>query len=173
MKLKQFSAFSMLLGISFIISSCAVNQQAEKRLIGKWSPVTVENLAVAPDQPPATQIVKVDTSTEEGTRKEVNLTLPATLDSKGLKIERYLENEKRSSVVFSITNNQRLVEKQTPGKTVSGTWKLKKNGKKLALKENETGRKITVDIVSLTDSTTVFVEKLPIGDIRIKYSKVK
>jgi hypothetical protein len=173
MKLKQLSAFSMLLFISFIITSCGTNREAEKLLVGKWNPVTVENLAVPPDQPPATQVVKVDTSTEEGVRKETELTLPATPTKAQEKVARYMANEKRSPVVFSIKDNKRTVVKEVPGKTVSGTWKLKKNGKKLAVKEDETGRKVNVDILSLTDSTTVLVEKLPIGDVKIKYSKVK
>jgi hypothetical protein len=173
MKLKQLSAFSILLLISFIISSCATNHAVEKLLIGKWNPVHVENLAPGSYQLGAMKTIKVDTSTTEGTTKEIELTLPATPDNKEAKIVRYMNNEQNSPVLISITNNQRKVEKYFPGKTVSGTWKLKKKGKRLVVKETETGKMVTLDIVSLTDSTTVLIQKLPFGDIKIKYAKVK
>jgi len=173
MKLKQFSAFSMLLVICLIISSCSTNREVEKLLIGKWNPVTVENLTPNSYQPGATETVKVDTSTEEGTHKEVSLTLPSHPQGKAAQIERFMENEKRSPVTLSIINNQKTVEKVIPGKTLKGTWKLKKKGKRIVIKETETGKSYTFDIVSLSDTTSVFIERLPLGDLKVKYAKQK
>jgi hypothetical protein len=173
MKLKQLSAFSMLLLIGIIISSCATNHAVEKLLVGKWNPVTVENLTPNSYQPGATETVKVDTSTEEGTHKEVNLTLPTNPTGKNAKIERFMSTEMRSPITLSIINKQKTVEKFIPGKTAKGTWKLTKRGKRIVIKESETGKSYTVDIVSLSDTATVFIERLPFGDLKVKYAKQK
>jgi hypothetical protein len=174
MKLKHLSAFSILLMLSFIISSCAINHEVEKKLVGKWNPVTVENLTPESSPPEPTQTtVKVDTSTEVGVRKESEVTVAAVRSEKGQKFDRMMANEMRSPVMLSIENNKRLIEKYFPGKTVKGTWKLKKNGKRIAVKVTETGRQLTMDILSLTDSTVVVFEKLPLGELKVKYAKAK
>lgn len=174
MKIKQYSAISMLLVLSFVISSCAINHEVEKKLLGKWKPVSAENLTPqsAPTEPTQTK-VKVDTSTEEGVRKETEVTVAAQRSEKGQKFDRMMATEMNSPVKLYIENNKRLVEKYFSGKTVKGTWKLKKNGKRIAVKVTDTGRKVTWDIMSLTDSTVVVQEKLPFGELKIDYAKVK
>jgi hypothetical protein len=173
MKLKHLSAFSMLLVLGMLISSCAVNHKVEKQLLGTWKPVTVENISPPAAPVPETQTIKVDTSTDPEVRKEADVTLPATRDSKAQQMDRLLASEMRSPFMLAIENNQRLAEKYFPGKTIKGTWKLKKKGKRIAFKELQTDRKINIDIESLTDSTLVISEKLPPGDLRIKYAKQK
>lgn len=173
MKINHLSAFSMLLMLSLIISSCGTNHEVEKRLVGKWNPVTVENLTPQSAQSPKTQTIKVDTSTSGDTPKVIELTLPANPDKKGAKIERAMANEMNSPVVISMTNDQKTVEKEFSGKTVKGNWKLKRNGKRIIVNNKETGRTFTMDILSLTDSTAVVLEKLSFAEFKIKYAKQK
>ncbi len=173
MKINHLSAFSMLLMLSLIISACATNHEVEKRLIGKWNPVTVENLTPQSAQSPKTQTIKVDTSTSGDTPKVIELTLPANPDKKGAKIERAMANEMNSPVIISMTNDQKTVEKNFPGKTVKGSWKLKKNGKCILVKVEKTGKTFTLDIISLTDSTAVVLEKLSFAEFKVKYAKQK
>jgi hypothetical protein len=173
MKIKHSSSISLLVVISFIISSCAVNHEVEKKLVGKWNPVNAENLTPQAPVATTTQYVVHDTSTTGTPKKDTTITLPVPSAGKAAKIERAMANEMNSPVLISIADNQRTLEKYYPGKTVKGTWKLKKNGKRLAVKITETGKNYTLDIVSLTDSTTVVIEKLPVGDLQIKYAKVK
>ena len=173
MKLKQLTAFPMLVLSGLIISSCATNQKVEKMLIGTWKPMHAENLSADTTQGPKMQTVIVDTSTDESIRKNVKLTLPGTPDKKTVSVERAVANEMRSPVMIGIENNQRIAEKYYPGNTIKATWKLKGNGKRIAVKEPKTGRKATLKILSLTDSTLVVIEKLPVAQLRIKYSKIK
>jgi len=173
MKLKHLSAIPMLFVFSLIISSCVVNHEVEKRLIGKWNPVNVENLTPQMTLSQPMKTIKVDTSSDPDTKKEIELTLPANPDEKTAKFQRAVATEMRSPIMIAITNNQRIVEKYFPGKTATGTWKLKKNGKRVAVKETKTGRKFTLDIISLSDSIAVVHEKLPLGEIKIKYAKQK
>jgi len=173
MKINHFSAFSMLLMLSLIIFACGTNHEIEKRLVGKWNPVTVENLAPLSAQPARTQTIRVDTSTSEGIRKEIELTLPVNPDQKQTKIDKAMAHEMMSPVVISMTNDQKTVEKDFPGKTEQGSWKLKKNGKRILVTEKETGRTLTLDIISLTDSTVVVHEKLSFAEFKIKYAKQK
>jgi hypothetical protein len=174
MKIKHLSAFSMMIVIAFIASSCSVNHEIEKKLVGKWNPVNAENLTAASSVPEPTEVkVKVDTSTEEGVRKESEVTVAAQRSEKGQKLDRILANEMRSQLKVSIENDQRLVEKYYPGKTIKGTWKLKKQGKRIAVKIPDTGRKLTLDIVSITDSTFTVFEKMDLGQVKISYIKVR
>ena len=173
MKINHLSAFSMLLMLSLIISSCGINHEVEKRLVGKWNPVTVENLTPLSPPPARTQTITVDTSTSEGIHKEIELTLPVNPGQKEAKIDKAMAHEMMSPVVISMTNDQKTVEKYFPGKTEQGTWKLKKNGKRILVTENETGRTLTLDIISLTDSIAVVHEKLSFAELKIKYAKQK
>ncbi len=173
MKHKTSTVSLLILITAFVISSCATNKKVEKMLIGKWNPVLAENLKPLPTPGPDSVTIKVDTSTEEGTRKETNLTLPSRPEKKTEQLERLLSNEMRSPILIAIDSNKHIVEKYFPGKTVTGTWKLKKNGTRVAVKMNETGRKLTMNILELTDSTAIITEKLPPVELRIKYRKEK
>jgi hypothetical protein len=174
MRIKHLSALSLLIVSGLIISSCAVNQKVEKQLLGKWKPVSAENLDPAASQGPTMTTITVDTSSDPEVRKESKLTMPAVPNDKEQKVQRAIANEMRSDILISKTdNNKRVIEKYFSGKTLSGTWKLKKNGKKITMKENETGRSWTADILSLTDSTLIVQDKLSFADLRIKYEKLK
>jgi hypothetical protein len=159
--------------MALLFSSCATNHQVEKLLVGKWKPVSAENLIPQESQIAAMQTIKVDTSTDPDVRKEIELTLPGQPDKKTAKLQRVIANEMNSPVMFSNNNNQKTVEKYYQGKTVKGNWKLKKQGKRMTVKDNESGLKVNLDILSLTDSTFVVLENLTAGDLKIKYTKVK
>lgn len=173
MKNLQLFTFSTIFGLALLFSSCATNHEVEKLLVGKWNPVTIENLTPPPPQPAATSTSTSDSSDSGKVGSERDLKFPNTVDSKEGKIARVMFDEMRSPVMISITNNQKTFEKYYPGKTVKGSWKLKKNGKRITVKENESGRKLTIDIVSLTDSIAVVFEKLPFGEFKVKYAKQK
>lgn len=173
MKINRLYPFSLLLVTILFISSCATNRGVEKLLIGKWNPVTVENVSPDASQLQEMQTIKVDTSTDPDTRKEIELTLPATPSQKESRIERAMATEKISHVMLSDSNNHKVVVKYYPGKTAKGSWKLTKKGTRIKVKMNETSRTASMDILSLTDSTAVLYEKLPYAEFRVKYVKEK
>jgi len=144
----------------------------ETKMVGKWVPVYAEDVTPIPAGLVATRPSYSDTLTRMRSTQQ-NDSLNSTISAKkAYQIDRIIQTEMRSPLTITIKGNKRLVEKYFPGKKVTGTWKLKKKGKQIVIKGKEgMKRKVTMDFLSLTDSTAMVITHLPVADLKIKYRK--
>jgi hypothetical protein len=167
MKVAYLTICSIACALLLFLSSCSSTKKMETKMIGNWIPVKVENI---------TPVVKApNDTTPDGSLSRLPDSIPAgQLGKNAARIERLVQNERRGSLKIYIKDKKRIVERIVPGKTVTGTWKLKKQGKRILMKE--TGgmeRKMLMDLVSVTDSTAQVITKIPEAELlmRIKYRK--
>jgi hypothetical protein len=161
--------FTLLSGFSLIlfITSCAVTYPNEKLIVGDWKPVTAEKY-VPPPRPSKSQATPGDTvkAAKKAARQASDAIAPDPKDENQLK--RMIQTELRSPISVYASKD---VVKFYPGKNVKGTWKMKKKGTRIVAKELHGDKKLTMDILEITDNSATVVERLPFGDIKIVYSR--
>ena len=183
MNMKRLLTLFFAFTFAFLIISCATFQPNQKRLVGTWKAVSVEKYNI-PNLKTATQNTpQVVPDRKTGTNTGTNTTTATTIvvdtnassqvpeKSRAEKVlARMIENEKTSTLTI---NADKTALKESPGKTVHATWKLKKKGTQLLIATKETGKKMTVEIQKITDTSAVVLETLPIGGLKVTYHKVK
>ena len=170
-----YKIFPLLAFISLIVvaNSCKVTYPNEKLIIGKWKPVKVEKsfdtsyLKAQGTQLPKSAVAMDTASQKKG--KKSSSQAPAV--NKDNQLIRLAQSEERSS--FEMISENKQVLKHYPGKTISGTWKMKKKGTRIVVKGKENGKKFTIDILDINDSTLVAKEQFPFGLLKVTYHKEK
>jgi hypothetical protein len=154
----------------FLITSCSSLSKQEKLLVGTWKPVKAspfqENTKTYPVAvaPPAT-----DSTTGELHVKPVAKSQEQLLEEKKERdLQRIIEQQMKTTLKL---NADRTCIVETPGKTINGKWKLKNKGSVLFVKTEATGKKISLDMKMINDTSAMAVSKTKSGDISIKFRK--
>ena len=160
-----------LTGISFIlfIASCAVTHPNEQLIVGDWKPVKAEKY-IPPPKESKTKQVPADSAKMARKAQKQFKEEPAGDSKQDNQWERMVVTELRSPITVY---PNKTVSKFYPGKTAKGTWKLKKKGTRIIAKESQTNKKLTMDILQVTETTATVIERFPFGDIKIEYVREK
>jgi hypothetical protein len=166
-----------LLSLIIISNSCKVTYPNEKFMKGKWTPLKVEKYVEpgkaakgdgsAPEttsNSTAKSIANTD-STSVRKAKNNNVIPPETLRENS--IDRHMLAEQKSYLV--INHDKKMVEKFYSGKTLKATWKMKKKGTQIVAKEIQSGKKLTMDILKINDTSAVVVGRMPYGCLKVTY----
>jgi hypothetical protein len=173
MKMFKVITLSAFIAMTVFANSCKVIYPNERKIVGKWNPVKIEKIdpAVTPTTSSSARpgsAAKMDTVAGKKGKNAQGLN-PG--DSRDNQLTRMATIEERTSL--EVYAEKKMVVKQYPKKTFKGTWKLKKKGMQVQVKEIQTGEKHTIDILSINDTSAVILEKFPFGDIKITYKKEK
>jgi hypothetical protein len=153
--------------IAFLISSCSTTLN-QKKIIGTWKAVKIErynipNLAAQPAGGAANaKATASENADSTGTPKQ--------LSKEEEQLRRMIKAEQRSTLTI---NPDKTAIKEIPGKTIHVTWKLKKQGTRLVINNKENGKKSTIEILAINDTSAVVVETLPIGGLKVTLKKEK
>jgi hypothetical protein len=165
--MKRLVTLFFALTVAFLISSCSTTLN-QKKLIGTWKAVKIErynipNLAVQPAGGAANAKPNASETTDStGTTKQ--------LSKAEEQLRRLIKTEQRSTLTI---NPDKTAVKEIPGKTIHVTWKLKSKGTKLLINNKENGKKSTIEILAINDTSAVIVETLPIGGLKVTLKKEK
>ncbi len=158
----------VMIFLTAFLFSCASLSPNNKILVGKWKPEYAEKY-IEPGKEKKTETKVVSDTAAEKKSKTVTNEMP-NQQRADAEWERMVNTEKRTPL---IVNEDHTLQKTFHQKTVKGSWKLKNKGKRLIMTESTTGQKLRADILEINDSMMVVVERLPVGDIKVKYVKEK
>ncbi|MCX6249398.1 MAG: hypothetical protein NTX61_01475 [Bacteroidetes bacterium] len=176
MKLVHLTCCSIACALLLFFSSCSSTKSLETKMIGRWNPVTVEDITPVPAGLVVTIGIPKDTAglTESQKLGQADSTTDISAAKKEGRISRMVQMQMRSPVIFSVVDKKRVAEMKFPGKSLQGSWKFKKQGKQILIKETGgKNRKVKMAVQSLSDSVTVVVAHLKTVDLRIKYKKAE
>ena len=182
MKITRPFFLTTLVALLIVANSCKVTHPNEKLLIGKWTPVTVEKYSDELSQKAAPASGTTKSTAAEPSRSKPQTDTASSRNQRAVgdgspdanaenMYNRQIATEQRTSL--EIYTEKKTVVKQYPGKTIKGTWKMKKKGTQVTAKDNVTGKKLTLDLQKINDTSAVVIERFPFGDIRITYKKEK
>lgn len=163
---------TLLLAFTFVFLTtfCNAGQPIQKRLLGTWKVVKVEKYDIPNIPTPPPQNTQKGTATPgDTTAMSATATLHQTSKMED-RLNRIIQNEMLSKMTI---NADKTAIEERPGKTVKGTWKLKKHGTVLLVNSKEKGKKMTIDIIRVNDTSAVVIQRLPIGGLKITYRKEK
>jgi hypothetical protein len=168
----------VLIALSTLFTSCATFHSNQKLIVGKWKPVKVEKMLL-------------DDKKQAGTTPSAGTTTPvsndtamrAKMDAKGGgtgsgdamakspdKISMLYLSEQKVTLEFAAN---KTAVKDYRGKTIKATWKMKLTGKKIVLTDMKTNEKLVLEIVELTETQAVIIEKLPFASVKVTYAREK
>jgi hypothetical protein len=162
--MKRLLTLSILLAGTFLITSCGSTYSIPKKLVGTWKTVNIEKLA-APGAPATTAAVPAEDKSIPDSLRYNHNPGPSKLDGM---INRYLATELKTTLTI---NADKTAVKIFPDKTVHATWKVKKQGTRLLVTTKETGKKLTLNIIRVTDSTAVVTTEVQQVAVKITYRK--
>jgi hypothetical protein len=169
MSMKKILALIITVTLAAWLWSCATTSLNAKYLVGTWQPVSAEKyVPLQKKQKPVKEKAKPADSTHIAKAGTVTPTISQADQRMADELNRLVETEKRTPLV--IKDNFTAV-KQYRNRTLTGTWKLKKQGTRIQLKEQTTGQTLRADILDITDSTMIIVEHAPQGMILVNYHK--
>jgi hypothetical protein len=158
-----------------LLASCATVHPNQALLPGTWKVTSIEKY-VDPNAP-----VKTASETAAATAKQAPRVKPGDSTAKGgvspaLQepprtedlIRRMIMVEERSSLII---NPNGTAAKQYPGKVIKATWKMKKKGTRIVVKEMSTKQKWQFDILEISDKRAVLLRRSEYGDFKIVYVK--
>jgi|GEM_PF-6002044 len=166
--MKLFTLFSFVITLFFVTSVSAMNQR-EKMLIGSWKPVKIapyvqstHHDAVAKTKKVAdtSSIVKKDTGKETIAAKDAK--------KKADQLQHYMDTQMRTTFTL---NADKTCKIQNPGKAIEGKWKLKKKGSCLVIKVPGMTQSGTLELVTLSDTVAMAIQRTNLGDMIIRYRK--
>jgi hypothetical protein len=167
MNMKRHLTLLLAFIFVFLTAFSKPAQPIQKRLLGTWKVVKVEKYNIPNIPTPAPQ------NTQKGGGDTTKMSATATLHQASKmedRLNRIIQNEMQSTL--TIKADKTAVEERS-GKSVKGTWKLKKHGTLLLVNSKEKGKKMTIDIIHVSDTSAVVIQHLPIGGLKITYKKVK
>jgi hypothetical protein len=158
-----------LVVLAAFLFSCASTHPNAKILVGSWKPESAEKYI---DPAKAKKEEQKKEANADSSKMAKNSKTPSNDMTAEQKTEaewaRMVNTEKRTPLVVKADNT---LEKTYHNKTIKGTWKLKRHGTRIIMVESTTGQKLQADILEISDTTIVVVERLPVGDIKVKYIK--
>jgi hypothetical protein len=158
-------------GMLFIllIASCAVTHPNEQLIVGDWKPVKAEKYIPPPKESKTKQSQADTAKMARKSQKPKKARLAGDTEFEN-QLQRMMQTEMRSPISVNANNT---VVKFYPGKIIKGTWKLKKKGTRIVAKEKEANKKMTLDILEISENSISVVERFPFGDIKIDYARKK
>lgn len=160
--------------LAVLITSCATTSPNQKKLVGTWKPDKVEKYDLKNTQTETATREETRTGGEEPGRNaaEGRNSSQANAEQSRAEIElnRAIETQRRSILTLNADNT--LIQ-EYHGKKINGTWKLKKHGTRFLATSKESGKKMTFNIESVTDTSAVFTAELPVGGVKVSYKKMK
>ena len=172
MNMKRIQTLFFAISLSILIASCASMSGNQKRLIGTWKAEKVEKHNI-PDFKTIQTSPTANTNTQKSKTDNVADTNSVPVAKEASKAEkqlnRFIQMEEGSKLTV---NKDKTAIRESLGKTVHATWKLKK-GTILMINVKETGKKFTANIQHITDTSLVVLEPLPIGALKVTYKKEK
>jgi len=169
MNMKRLLTLLFVFTVAFLISSCAIIQPNQKYLIGTWKAVNVEKMKI-PNQPSNTAANTQNTKNSTGTKID-----SVELAKQSLRTERQLTRLTVTEQGSFITiNANKTGSREFRGKTEHAIWNLKNKGTLLLATSKETGKKLSIDIRHINDtSAVVIVDNTSLGRLKITYKKEK
>jgi hypothetical protein len=167
---KLFTLITIVISAT-IITSCATTQPREKLLVGTWIPLKVDSY-VSPYQKvsaiPEKKVKVTDTTTTEQQNTELTSAAASAEEKKAKQLEHFFGTQIRTKIKV---NADKTCEIQAPGKSTNATWKLKKKGTILAIKETVSGKKRILELVQLNDTSAMIIQRTKTGDFIARYRK--
>jgi hypothetical protein len=172
MNMKRHLTLLFAFSFVFLTAFSKPVEPIQKRLLGTWKVVKVEKYDIPNIIPPAPQNTQKSTTThKDTTTSAMSATATAHQASKMEdRLNRIIQTEMHSKLTI---NADKTAIEERPGKTLKGTWKLKKHGTILLVNSKERGKKMTIDIIHVNDTSAVVIQRLPIGGLKITYRKEK
>ena len=166
MKNKHLAIPASLFILALFLFSCAGSHPNSKILVGSWRPVSAEKYidpSKAESQQPA-----VPDSAALAKQRNKNPNEMSDQQKAAQEWQRMVNTEERSPLVI---HQDKTAEKAYHNQTVKGSFKLKHHGTRIIFTEEKTGQILKADILEINDTTIVLIERLPVGDIKVKYVK--
>lgn len=154
--------------VVFLISSCVTLQPNEKYLIGTWKAIKVEKYNTP--NTPSNAVTNTQNSKNNTGEKMDSLSIARQLLTAERQFTRQTFTELTSTIIIYAN---KTATKEFRGKTEHAKWKLKDKGTCLLINSKETGKKLTIDIQHINDTSAVVVKNSPIGNLKITYKKEK
>jgi len=152
----QLSCLSF--GILFLVS-CATTSPNLQMVIGSWKPLTIEKYQ--PDVKPN------DTSKVQSTKANAEVSDRQLMDDE--KNFRFMKEELSAS--FEIRTDKTATKYYHGSNNKKATWKMNRKGTMITTKEIATGIKYKLEIVKVTETNLMIIEKLPFGEFKIFYAR--
>jgi len=169
MKMNRLISSLSIILITVLFFSCVTTSSRTKQLVGKWKPVKIENASVPANKTVlAGKRVQDSLGASQGQVKQDSAITALSIAEK--RLDHLIQTEMRSSMQL---NADKTAEMTFRGKTVKGTWKMKKKGTILSAKNPDTGRSLELEVVKVNDTSAVMYEKTKDGKLRITYHKEK
>lgn len=158
--------------IASLVTSCASMQPNQKKLIGTWKVVKIEkyNIPSVPAQTSSAASSASKASKTTAAPSDTSASASAQAAKFEEKLAKMIRTEEHSLLIF---NADKTAVKETPGKTMHATWKLKKKGTHLVVDVKESGKKMDIDILHINDTSITAITKLPVGGLKVTYRKQK
>ncbi|HTX88094.1 MAG TPA: hypothetical protein VMC08_03830 [Bacteroidales bacterium] len=154
--------------MTVFLFACSITSPNAKLLVGSWKPVSAEKYVDPAKAKPVVKQQAVPDSASLAKGKKTNPGMSEADHHAEMELERAINTEKRTPMIVKA---DKTAEKAYHQQTVKGSWKLKKQGKQIIFTEANSGKKLKADILQINDTTVVLVERLPVGDIKVKYVK--
>ncbi len=195
--MKNILTIVMLAAFACAFTSCAITSPKEKLLVGTWKPVKVEKYispedmeklksknaqgtssstpgssATNPSGKPARMdsVTKAKMAAQSGGRGANEGDNPALRAEE--RLNRLIQSEARADLVITSDKKAgKMAVITLPGAPVKATWKMNHKGTKITTKNLKTKDKYVFDVIELTENKAVFIQNLPIGGIKISYTK--
>lgn len=186
---KYLSTTLILVVFTTFMASAGKLTSKEQLLVGKWKPVNVERVDIpqgAAGQTAGNKAVgkKIPgTPAPEGQAKENTQSgQPAQTGkvaadkggkgtsgrSEGDKLERFIRGEERAPLTIFADHT---AMKEYHKNIIKASWKMKANGKKIVVRNIKNKEKYTMKVLELTETQLVIIEKLPVGSLKITYTR--
>ena len=169
MRIKKLFTLIFIMISAYIITSCAATQPREKMLVGTWTPLKVSPYVPNNQKLPAITGKKVtDTKTSGKQNSEQTPSAADTDEKKEKQIEHHLDLMMRTTLKINVDKTCVI---QSPGKSINAKWKLKNKGTNLIIKEHESGKIRTLELVLLNDTAAMVIQRTIAGDFIARFRK--
>jgi hypothetical protein len=173
MKKHQLIPVSLFFILPFFLAACATIHPNEKMLVGTWKTIKVEKYI---DESAMQAAAPVSTATPAATAQApkrrsdsaAGATPVGQVNRAQDKLERLIRAEERAVLVI---DSSHIATKQDPGVMIRGTWKMKSNGMVVIAKNMENKEKVRMEIVEISDNQITIIQSLPVGALKITYTK--
>lgn len=159
--------FLLLMGI--ILVSCSTTNPKSKLLIGTWKAHKASAYYPTGKEPIAIPEMNNTDSTQK-TVIETRVPKGADVDDevKMGRLRRIIDAQQQATIKINADKTGEVI---FPGRTLQTTWKMKKKGTNLIVKDIESGQKRVLEFVFINDTIAVAIQNTEAGDIIVRYRK--
>ncbi len=169
----------LFIALVLLITSCATTHPNEKLIVGTWRTVKVEKYvdesamkaaANAPAPKTGSNVNRTEPTSQSDPPRETQSTDPERDNKVQNKLNRLIQSEERAVLVI---DSGHFASKQYPGTLKRATWKMKSNGMVIIAKNIENKERVRMEIEEISENQAVIIQELPVGSLRITYSREK